>query len=168
MMGQEDKLTLQEVEQLCRLYMDCKLSVLEETELRYCLTRIDFHTPLIDEVRQIMDLDTYISEKPFIKDDENKKGLFSRWRVAIRIAASVAIVLGIGMFFFKDSSIGQNSEQTYCFAYINGHRLSDEEARSHIEAEERFADNFIKEMSELEARDKQIIDNFSIGNILEQ
>lgn len=31
------KLTLQETEQLCRLYMDCQLTVLEETELQYVL-----------------------------------------------------------------------------------------------------------------------------------
>ena len=30
-------ITLEEAEQLCRLYMDCQLSVLEETELEYVL-----------------------------------------------------------------------------------------------------------------------------------
>ena len=30
-------ITVEEAEQLCRLYIDCQLSVLEETELEYVL-----------------------------------------------------------------------------------------------------------------------------------
>lgn len=48
------KLTLQETEQLCRLYMDCRLTVLEETELQYVLGRIPYSSPCIDEVRMLM------------------------------------------------------------------------------------------------------------------
>lgn len=48
------KLTLQETEQLCRLYMDCKLTVLEETELQYVLGKMPYSSPCIDEVRMLM------------------------------------------------------------------------------------------------------------------
>ncbi len=160
MKEQDDKLTLQETEQLCRLYMDCNLSVFEETELMYFLTQVDYHSHLIDEVRRIMNIDTHIPDKPFIKADNYKKRLSHKWLVPISIAASIAIIFSIGLIFFKNSTIEQNSDQPYYIAYVNGHRLSDEAARLHIEAEKKSADDFIKEMSELEAREQQMIDIF--------
>ncbi len=167
MKEQDDKLTLQETEQLCRLYIDCSLSVFEETELRYFITQVDYHSPLIDEVRRIMDIDVYIADKPFIKAYNYKKRLFSKLFVPISIAASIAIIFSISLIFFQNSSIVQNSDQPYYIAYVDGHRLSDEAARLQIEAEKKSADDFIKEMSELQAREQQMIDNFSTANILE-
>ncbi len=35
----EMNLTVEELEELCRLYMDCKLSVMEEKELEYVLSQ---------------------------------------------------------------------------------------------------------------------------------
>lgn len=160
MKEQDDKLTLQETEQLCSLYMDCNLSVVEETELRYFLTKVDYHSPLIDEVRQIMDVDTYISDKPFAKNGSNRKPRFRRWPAIVSIAASFAVIIGIGFFFRLSSSHGLAESQPYYVAYIDGHRLSDEDARLQIEAEKRSVDDFIKEMSELEASNQQMIDNF--------
>ena len=160
MKEQDDKLTLQETEQLCRLYMDCSLSVLEEAELRYFLTQAGYHSPLIDEVCQIMDIDTYVSDKPFIKAGRDRKLLFRKWSVYMGIAASIAVVIGIGLSFWHTSSSNYAESQSYYVAYVDGHRLSDEAARIQIEAEKKSADDFIKEMSELEARNKQIIDNF--------
>ncbi len=168
MKAQDYKLTLQETEQLCRLYMDCKLSVFEETELRYFLTQVDYHSPLIDEVRQIMDIDTYISGKPFVKTGSGRNLQFRKRTVYMSIAASVAILIGIGLSFRQDSSHGSVESQSYHIAYVAGHRLSDEAAKLQIEAEKKFADDFIKEMSELEAREIEMIDNFSTANILEQ
>ncbi len=168
MKEQDDKLTLQDTEQLCRLYMDCKLSVFEETELRYFLTQVDFHSPLIDEVRRIMDIDVYIADKSFVKADSYKKHVSRKWLVPISIAASIAIIFSIGLISYQNSSIVHNSEQSYYIAYADGHRLSDEAAKLRIEAEKIFADDFIKEMSELEAREQHMIDNFLTANILEQ
>lgn len=160
MKEQDNKLTLQETEQLCRLYMDCNLSVFEETELRYFLSRVDYHSQVIDEVRAMMDIDAYIADKPFIKADNRKKGLFRKWMVAVNIAASMTIIFTLGLIFFQNSSPVQNSAQSYYIAYVEGQRLSDEEARLQIEAEKKGADDFIKEMSELEASKQQMIDNF--------
>ena len=47
-------LNLQETEELCRLYLECQLSVLEERELQYILGKLDYSSPLIDEARQSM------------------------------------------------------------------------------------------------------------------
>ncbi len=168
MKEQDYKLTLKETEQLCRLYMDCRLSVLEETELRYFLTQVAYHSQLIDEVRQIMDIDTYISAKPFVKTGSGRNLQFRKRTVYTSIAASVAILIGIGLSFWQDSPHGSVESQSYYIAYVDGHRLSDEAAKIQIEADKIFADDFIKEMSELEAREIEMIDNFSTANILEQ
>lgn len=168
MTEQYDKLTLQETEELCRLYMDCNLSVFEETELRYFLSRADYHSPLIDEVRQIMDSDLFISDKPFNKVKKTKKILSRQWIVSISIAASIAVCFSLGLFFFRHSSIEQNPEQSLYIAYADGNRLSEDAAKLQIKMEIKSADEFIREMSELEAREKQIIENFPISNFAEQ
>lgn len=160
MKEQDDKLTLQETEQLCRLYMDCTLSVLEETELRYFLTQVDYHTPLIDEVRQIMDIDTCISDKISIDTGFNRKYRLRKGAVYLSIAASVVIATGFGFSLWRVSSHGGVEPQSYYIAYMDGHRLSDEAARLKIEAEKKSADDFIKEMSELETRNQQMMENF--------
>ena len=54
MKGKDDILTLQETERLCRLYMDCRLTVLEETELEYVLGHMPYRSALIDDVRRVM------------------------------------------------------------------------------------------------------------------
>lgn len=160
MREQDDKLTLQETEQLCRLYVDCRLSVLDEAELRYFLTQADYHSPLIDEVRQIMDIDTYISDKPFVKTGYGRKPASLKWRLFMGIAASIAIIIVMGLSFRLVSSHSSVESQSYFIAYVDGQRMSDEAARLQIEAEKRSIDEFIKEMSELEASKQQMIDNF--------
>ena len=47
-------ITVEEAEQLCRLYIDCQLSVLEETELEYVLMQSGLDSPLISETRTMM------------------------------------------------------------------------------------------------------------------
>lgn len=49
-------------------------------------------------------------------------------------------------------------------AYVNGHRLSEKEARLQIEASEKAADDFIKKMTDLEAQQQNMIDNFITNN----
>lgn len=162
MKEQDNKLTLQETEKLCSLYMDCKLSVLEETELQYVLSKMDYHSPLIDDVRTLMGIKLSTANKTFEKVELQKK---QRWTWTKRafysgIAASIVILLGIGLSIYHNSSSLHHSSAPYYLAYADGHRLSDEEARLQIEADIRSADAFIKEMTELEEQEKQMMDNF--------
>ncbi len=46
--------TVDEAEQLCRLYLDCQLSVQEEAELEYVLMQSGLDSPLISETRALM------------------------------------------------------------------------------------------------------------------
>ncbi len=157
-------LTLQETEQLCHQYMDCRLSVLEETELRYFLTQVDYHSVLIDEVREIMNIDTYFADKNII---EAGKKLSPKWVRYMSMAASIAVVICISLFFIKTSSSESVEPQSYYIAYVDGHLLSDEEAQLQVEEAKKSADDFIKKMEELEAHEQEMIDDFFYENNLE-
>lgn len=161
---QDVKLTLQETEQLCSLYMDCRLSVLEEIELKYVLSQVDYHSPLIDEVRQLMNIDTYISDKPLSIEGSSIKFKFRKWKINMSIVASIAIIIGIGVFHWESFSNDAIENKSFYIAYVNGKKLSENEARLRIEASEKAADDFIQKMSDLEAEQQKMIDNFLINN----
>ena len=79
-------ITIEEAEQLCRLYMDCQLSVLEETELEYVLMRSELDSPLLRETRALMGLSRSVNLQA------KKKRLFVTW--GWRAAACAAILIG--------------------------------------------------------------------------
>ena len=95
------ELSVGELETLCNLYIECKLSVLEETELYYVLLKKDKDSALINETKAIMGIErkiadskpTIISKKPFYK------------RFAFYGAAAVVlavIILGVCVFSLKE------------------------------------------------------------------
>lgn len=150
----ELNLTIEELDELCRLYMDCKLSVLEEKELEYILSHTSLTSPSIDEVRNLTGIQIFkpVSSKPIIKT-------FSNWWLKTGIAASVAILLGIGLTVFKtDNSKSSVSES--CIAYVNGHELHGDVAMAHIESETRKAEEFISKMAEFEEEEQDKIEQF--------
>lgn len=79
-------ITLEEAEQLCRLYMDCQLSVQEETELEYVLMLSELDSPLLRETRALMGISRSVNLQA------KKKSLFVTW--GWRAAACVAILIG--------------------------------------------------------------------------
>ncbi len=79
-------ITMEEAEQLCRLYMDCQLSVLEETELEYVLMQSELDSPLLRETRALMGISRSVNLQA------KKKRLFVTW--GWRAAACVAILIG--------------------------------------------------------------------------
>ncbi len=159
MKEQNINLTLQETEQLCRQYLDCTLSVLEETELKYVLSRIDYHSELIDEVRALMSIEYLVTDK---NDKEIvKKPRRHRFPLYLSLAASIALLLGIAVFH---EFLPSRQAEPYYIAYAGGHQLSPAEAKSQIENDVRLADEFIKHMSELETREKLMIEDFTTRN----
>ena len=79
-------IAMEEAEQLCRLYMDCQLSVLEETELEYVLMLSELDSPLLRETRALMGISRSVNLQA------KKKSLFVTW--GWRAAACVAILIG--------------------------------------------------------------------------
>lgn len=158
-------LTLQETEELCRLYLDCRLSALEERELRYVLTRTDHDSALIREVGELMGMEELIAEKGERKADLRKRRVLrKRWYFGA--AASVALLMGIGIGFFHYAD--GTDKDSYYIAYANGLRLSGEAAKRQVESDLKAADALLREMEEREAREKQMIENFTYLNLLDQ
>lgn len=79
-------MTVEEADQLCRLYMDCQLSVLEETELEYVLMQSGLDSPLLSETRALMG----ISRSVNLQAKKKRLYVTRGWRTA----ACVAILIG--------------------------------------------------------------------------
>lgn len=160
-------LTLQETEQLCRLYMDCELTVLEETELQYILGEMPYSSPCIDEVRILMGVS--IPAKA-IKTPRKASGLF-RNRTAIGIAASFAIVfiLGISLLLRHPENSGSSlsdSDGIYIAAYSHGRQLNGNEAAAATDIAMARADSLMKYAS-LTDRDYMMKANSIISATIE-
>ncbi len=154
MKEQDVKLTLQETEQLCRLYMDCKLSVLEETELQYVLGKLAYTSPCIDEVRMLMGLT--ISKEPN-KSSKINPGFWRR-RSAISIAASFLLIAGIALF--RNQSLNEQSPSEMYIAYADGHKVSQEQTIRQVEADMKTAEEFLNHIEKLESQEQRMVDNF--------
>ena len=147
MKEQDIKLTLRETEQLCRLYMNCQLTVLEETELQYVLGKLPYSSPCIDEVRTLMGISIPVCTK-------RSAGKKFHWRVSLSTAASVAILFAVGFTLFNNRSSG------VYIAYANGSEVSQELSVRQVKSDMKQADEFLKHIALLEAREHEQIENF--------
>lgn len=156
-MKEEDaKLTLQETEQLCRLYMECRLTVLEETELQYVLGKLPYSSPCIDEVRMLMG----IAAEPKSNTPAKKKSGFMRSKTIIGIAASLALLLVASVALFDHGATTTQSGDGFYIAYANGEKVGREQTVKQVTADMRAADEFLSHIAELEAQEQIMVDNF--------
>ena len=92
-MSEVDKaLSVEELETLCRQYIECKLSVLEETELYYVLLKSDKDSMLLNETRAIMGIEHRISSSQ-MPEYKNK-----RYLRRIAMIAVAAVIIGVIVF----------------------------------------------------------------------
>lgn len=121
MKTEELNLTAEELDELCRLYMDCKLSVLEEKELEYVLSLTSMTSPTIKKVRSLMNITLYKT---------SRKSKFRILKYVSGIAASLAAILSIACFFFysQTSNMSDGDTAGYIAAYRHGELLNDKEA----------------------------------------
>lgn len=169
MKDKDVELSVKELETLCTLYIECKMSVLEETELYYVLLKTDKESTIINETKEIMGLERkfiysrprVIPKKPFYK------------RIAFYgVAASIALVitLSIPLIFTNPTDENSNSnivsKQIECVVYSNGKRIVGDEALSiaqvninkmndfekkiqlHIKSEQDKVENFMSKTQE--------------------
>ena len=120
-------ITLEEAEQLCRLYMDCQLSVLEETELEYVLMLSELDSPLLRETRALMGISRSVNLQA------KKKRLFVTW--GWRAAACAAILIG-------------------CVALLRNHITTETDAIANKEGVE-LSVNTTKDIAKSEATKKE-------------
>lgn len=164
MKEQDDKLTIQETEQLCRLYMDCRLSVLEETELQYVLCKLPYSSHCINEVRLMMGL----TIPPETFKTKKKTFGFLRTRTAISIAASFTILLVSGIALLHNQSVSEQNPTELYIAYANGHKVSQGQTIRQVKSDMKTADEFLSHIAELEAQEQRMVDNFLNQISLEQ
>ena len=120
-------ITMEDAEQLCRLYMDCQLSVLEETELEYVLMQSELDSPLLRETRALMGLSRSVNLQA------KKKRLFVTW--GWRAAACAAILIG-------------------CVALLRNHITTETDAIANKEGVE-LSVNTTKDIAKSEATKKE-------------
>lgn len=140
-------LTLQETEELCRLYMECQLSVLEERELQYILGKTPYNSAIIVEARESMIAEGMLS----LKKGAGKKPKLKWLRLSAGIAASLAILFSLSLFIANHSADEGTDE--IVIAYERGHRLSPEDSEKAVseslkKAEELMAMAKAKEREE--------------------
>lgn len=150
------KLTLQETEQLCRLYMDCQLTVLEETELQYVLGKMPYSSPCIDEVRMLMGVAIPMT----VKESSKKRFAWFNLKIAIGIAASLTILFVGGLTLFNSPAVNDNDSSGVYIAYANGQEISQELSVQQVKSDMERADEFLKHIAKLEAQEQKQVENF--------
>lgn len=150
------KLTLQETERLCRLYMDCRLTVLEETELQYVLGKIPYSTPCIDEVRMLMGLSIPMN----VKEYSTKRIKWLNRKIVVGIAASVTILFAVSVAFFINRTVNADYSSDVYIAYANGQKVSRELSIRQIKSDMEQADEFLNHIARLEAQEQEQVENF--------
>ncbi len=141
-------LTLQETEELCRLYMECKLSVLEEKELQYILGMMPYSSPVIEEARESMRAEGILSLNTKARKKPERKWL----RRAVGIAASVSVILMVSLFITNHSA--DSGEEEIIIAYEGGRRLSPEESEKAVEEAQRKAEALMAMAKEKEREEE--------------
>lgn len=146
----DNQFTIEEVEKLCQLYMDCQLSVLEETELEYVLMLSDFDSPLINETKKIM----AVSRSFKLKVTKPHKSI---WTWPLRVAACAAIVLGTFALF---QHININRDDDNCIVYVAGKRASAKEAHIIAEADVAKMQKFMQVVNEQQTQEEAKVEQF--------
>lgn len=157
-------LTLKETEELCRLYMDCQLSVLEEKELQFILGKMDYSSPIIEEAREAMIAEGLLSQidvAPAIPSDNIPVRIHRRkWVLRLGgIAASLGLLVTTALSFHNHSAdeSGYSAGGSVVVAYAGGKRLSESESEKAVSEAMQKADELIAmaEAKEREAEEMQ-------------
>lgn len=147
----DDRLTLQELETLCKMYMECRMSVLEEAELEYVLRTTGRTSAVIDETRQLMGISRKIMMAAGNKTLRPRRK-FNPWLCGA--AASVAILIaGISVFNFRASSYE-------CVAYVSGREITGADARDIAEADMEKMQQFMHTVEAKQTEEEAKVDQF--------
>lgn len=156
MINKDDILTQKEVELLCSQYLDCRLSVLEETELEYLLSKVDYSSPVIDDARLLMGLATASAANVSAPPQPAHAGKRRRrMRYIIECAATIALLFGVGFSL----SHPRQSETVY-IAYCDGHKANGSQAKMQVEADMKRAEEIMAHVEMLQAQEQEKLNQF--------
>lgn len=154
-----DNMTIEQLEQLAQAYFDCELSRREEDDLRAALLFAEAHSPLLDECRLAMGIET-IASRGRISAQAPKKKFYHRY-VLIASAACLAALICIGMTMFlnNNETIKQNDTTEVTF-YANGKRVTDEaQARKLAEEQYQYCMAIVADLYKTAEQSKRNIEN---------
>ncbi|MDE7024947.1 MAG: hypothetical protein K2O88_03600 [Paramuribaculum sp.] len=119
-------ITLQEADTLARLYLECKLTHLQETQFEYLLTNIPYDSPAIREVRSIMVPSLLIAQAAH-NHSTSRPRLRHKFSFIAGMAASVTLILAASLYWIQPSSTAPQNNYIV-EAYVNGTTLTDKQA----------------------------------------
>ena len=150
----DNQFTIEEIERLCQLYLDCQLSVLEETELEYVLMQCDFKSPIIYETKELMT----ISHSVKFAETKKTRSSFLAWSMSA--AACMAIALGTFTLLHHFNNTNKSLNNDYCIVYISGKRADNEEAHKIAEADVAKMQQFMQTVNEQRAQEEAKVEQF--------
>lgn len=161
----ELNLTIEELETLCNLYMECKLTPLEEVELEFVLQNTNLQSPLITDVKKIMGLEEF----KFIKSISQTRRNFrkNKWiKLIPGIAASILIMALVSSYIISSYQISSSPETIYCRVYSNGHQIDYDEALEIANKNLEKMVAFEEKIKMIQIREKEKIEEFNNKNIM--
>lgn len=161
-MENEKCLSLEDTEQLCRLYLDCKLSLLEEAELHYVLGILPYRSSVIDEAKILMDISLSCAMEcenqkiSFIKKTNNKNTQKTFFRRLGMVAASIALIVIAGIPVARYIN---KQKDFYYQVFTNGKEMSQDKAIIIAEGELERIDNFFEYMENISLEQQHMIES---------
>ncbi len=160
-METKEKLTIQEIEQLCLAYIDCHLSRFQEKELELVLLCSDLTSPIIDEVRDLMGLSTLMAIPTSKVNNINKsKLIFFKYS---GIAACIAVIVLFSSYFFIKSTHREMTPEIY--VYADGKVLTGYAAQAVVRETENETMNMFRSILE-DVEDQQRLNNQYINDLI--
>ncbi len=121
-MDNKDNMTIEQLERLAQAYFDCELNRREEEDLKAVLLFAKAHSPLIDECRLAMGLES-IASRPQVKVATiHRLFKFRKW---IAAAACIAAAAVTGVIMMMTAGQLQDNSETVITVYANGKQITD-------------------------------------------
>ncbi len=163
-------LSLHETEELCRLYFECELSLVEEKELQYILDMMPYSSPVIEQARESMIAEGLLSMNTKIR--KRSKHQWFGW--AAGIAASITLVLAVSLFTVNQGGGGAQGTGSYStaelessaneivIAYEGGKRLGPEASAKSVDKAIEQADKLMA-LAEAKEREEEMKQEYIIN-----
>lgn len=141
-----EELTLQELEELSRAYLDCRLSRAEEKELELLLLSTPISTPVLREARNAMGIESLLAAVPA----GHRRRYRRRYRWLFRAAACAAILVASAVMIHLARQPAAGGD--YVCVVVDGHELAvDQAARAAAEIQRNSMAMLAEAMQEASA-----------------
>ena len=164
-MDNKDNMTIEQLELLVQAYFDCELNRREEEDLKAVLLFAEAHSPLIDECRLAMGLESIAARPQAHVATVHRRFKFRKWIAAAACLTAVAVT---GIVMMTTAGKLQDSSETVITVYANGKRITDSDQAHDIAMAkynecialakklEKDADMRIKHVNELQQSTSEI------------